>query len=78
MGGFTTSTGEEGVRAEAHVSIGSPEPAPACPSDGVSGVQRLGGVSPEEHRGLCESCALRGTCRLPKPEGGVWRCRYYE
>lgn len=33
---------------------------------------------PVEYKGLCQNCALRFTCRLPKPDGGVWRCRNYE
>lgn len=33
---------------------------------------------PAEYKGLCQNCALRFTCRLPKPDGGVWRCRHYE
>jgi len=30
-----------------------------------------------EYRGLCGHCALRETCALPRPEGGVWRCENY-
>jgi len=28
-------------------------------------------------KGLCMNCAHRKTCRLPKPEGGVWHCEEY-
>jgi hypothetical protein len=27
--------------------------------------------------GLCSNCEHRDTCRLPKPEGGVWHCEEY-
>jgi len=27
--------------------------------------------------GLCSNCEKRETCRLPKPEGGVWDCEEY-
>ncbi len=27
-----------------------------------------------ELKGLCRQCAIRITCRYPKPEGGVWYC----
>jgi hypothetical protein len=27
-----------------------------------------------ELKGLCRQCAIRITCRYPKPEGGVWHC----
>lgn len=30
-----------------------------------------------EYRGLCRHCELCATCTLPKPEGGVWHCKYY-
>jgi glutamate dehydrogenase (NAD(P)+) len=30
-----------------------------------------------ELKGLCRHCALRETCDLPKPAGGVWRCENY-
>jgi hypothetical protein len=29
-------------------------------------------------RGLCVNCVHRQTCRLPKPESGVWHCEEYE
>lgn len=29
-------------------------------------------------KGLCMNCAHRETCRLPKPDGGVWHCEEYE
>jgi len=29
-------------------------------------------------KGLCVSCSKRSTCNLPKPKGGVWRCKEYE
>jgi len=28
--------------------------------------------------GLCFNCANLPTCRLPKPEGGIWHCEEYE
>lgn len=27
--------------------------------------------------GLCANCDARATCRLPKPDGGVWWCEEY-
>jgi hypothetical protein len=27
-----------------------------------------------ELKGLCRHCAIRITCRYPKPPGGVWHC----
>ncbi len=27
--------------------------------------------------GLCSNCEKRGTCTLPKAEGGVWHCEEY-
>ncbi len=29
-------------------------------------------------KGLCINCALRETCKFPKPEGGVWHCSEYQ
>ena len=31
-----------------------------------------------EYKGLCKNCRKQKSCRLPKPEGGVWRCEDYE
>ena len=31
-----------------------------------------------EYLGLCANCAERETCKLPKPEGGVWYCEEYK
>ena len=31
-----------------------------------------------EYKGLCRNCKKKDTCKLPKPEGGVWRCEDYE
>lgn len=28
-------------------------------------------------KGLCENCANRHTCLLPKSEGGVWHCEEF-
>jgi hypothetical protein len=28
--------------------------------------------------GICVNCAHRGTCTLPKAEGGIWHCEEYE
>ena len=28
-------------------------------------------------KGICRYCELKDMCPLPKPEGGVWRCSYY-
>lgn len=30
-----------------------------------------------EYKGICRYCGLRETCTIPKPEGGVWRCKDY-
>jgi hypothetical protein len=30
-----------------------------------------------EYLGLCSNCAHRDSCRLPKPESGVWHCEEY-
>jgi 5-methylcytosine-specific restriction endonuclease McrA len=27
--------------------------------------------------GLCMNCEHRKTCKLPKPQGGVWHCEKY-
>jgi hypothetical protein len=32
----------------------------------------------ERLKGLCINCALRETCKFPKPEGGVWHCAEYQ
>ncbi len=29
------------------------------------------------YKGLCVNCDKRETCTIPKPEGGVWRCKDY-
>lgn len=31
----------------------------------------------KNNEGLCLNCVKRDWCRLPKPEGGVWRCEEY-
>ena len=31
----------------------------------------------ETLKGLCLNCDNRSTCRLPKPEGGIWHCEEY-
>ncbi len=38
---------------------------------------RPGLESISEHKGLCRHCVFRETCTLPKPAGGVWRCKDY-
>lgn len=30
-----------------------------------------------DYLGLCSNCEHRDTCRLPRPEGGVWHCEEY-
>lgn len=30
------------------------------------------------YKGLCKNCQKRDDCKLPKLEGGVWRCEEYE
>jgi len=37
-----------------------------------------GGEKSTEPKGLCRNCKKKETCKLPKPEGGVWRCEDYE
>ena len=32
----------------------------------------------DKYKGLCRNCKKQKTCKLPKPEGGVWRCEDYE
>lgn len=34
--------------------------------------------NPGNPLGLCANCKKRKACKLPKPEGGVWRCDEYE
>jgi len=34
-------------------------------------------IEREAAKGLCLSCAKERTCQLPRPEGGVWRCKAY-
>jgi hypothetical protein len=31
-----------------------------------------------KYKGLCKNCKKRDNCKLPRPEGGVWRCEDYE
>ena len=31
-----------------------------------------------EFKGLCVNCEDRDTCKLPRPEGGVWHCEEYK
>lgn len=50
-------------------------------SSPVKGSRRRSGAEEEnsaEHKGLCRNCKKQKTCKLPKPEGGVWRCEDYE
>jgi len=35
-------------------------------------------TSSGEYRGLCQNCIHRDTCKLAKPEGGIWHCEEYE
>ena len=35
-------------------------------------------VASNGYRGLCMNCEHRGTCRHPRPEGGIWHCENYE
>ena len=47
----------------------------------VKGPKRRSGAEEEksaEQKGLCRNCKKEKTCKLPKPEGGVWRCEDYE
>lgn len=30
-----------------------------------------------QYKGLCKNCEKRETCTIPKPKGGVWRCKEY-
>jgi len=34
-------------------------------------------IEREASKGLCLSCSKESACRLPRPEGGVWRCKAY-
>jgi len=34
-------------------------------------------LNPGEFKGLCINCANRETCKLAKPEEGVWHCEEY-
>jgi hypothetical protein len=34
-------------------------------------------AAPGDYKGLCMNCEDRGTCTIPKPEGGVWHCEEY-
>jgi hypothetical protein len=50
-------------------------------SSPVKGPKRKPGAEEEsstEQKGLCRNCKKETTCKLPKPEGGVWRCEDYE
>jgi hypothetical protein len=47
----------------------------------VKGSKRRSGAEEEsttEQKGLCRNCKKQKTCKLPRPEGGVWRCEDYE
>jgi hypothetical protein len=47
----------------------------------VKGPRRGSGAEEEsstEQKGLCRNCKKEKTCKLPRPEGGVWRCEDYE
>ena len=46
-------------------------------TDGKNNFQ-VRGEDSEKYKGLCKNCKKRKTCKLPKPEGGVWRCEEYE
>lgn len=35
------------------------------------------GKSPIRLLGLCVNCEKRESCRLPKPESGIWHCEEY-
>ena len=37
-----------------------------------------GVVELQKFKGLCVNCVYRDTCKLSKPEGGVWHCEEYE
>lgn len=52
------------------------EHAPSYPAN-IVGVRGGNGSCMASIAGLCASCQLRDTCRLPKPEGGVWQCEEY-
>ena len=39
---------------------------------------RSGAPSSGEYRGLCQNCIHCDTCKLAKPEGGIWHCEEYE
>ncbi len=53
-------------------------PLRAHPATDSAGQVRQGGASKEKFLGLCSNCDLRMTCKLPRPEGGVWHCEEYE
>lgn len=56
---------------------GKPEGSPSPRENFPAGTQgREEDVS--KHKGLCKNCAKRESCKLPRPEGGVWRCEDYE
>jgi len=48
-------------------------PASACEPPVASEAED----SARELLGLCSNCEQRQTCRLPKPEGGIWHCEEY-
>ncbi len=35
-------------------------------------------AKPSEFKGLCVNCEDRDTCKLPRPEGGIWHCEEYK
>jgi hypothetical protein len=57
---------------------------PENPDGTASSAEGSASTSDEDERdssrykGLCRNCKKRDSCRLPKPEGGVWRCEDYE
>jgi len=55
----------------------NPDGAASSAEDSVAGSGEKEQDS-SKYKGLCKNCRKRDSCRLPKPEGGVWRCEDYE
>ncbi len=47
-------------------------------SGGVTSTMTRSAADVSRLTGLCMNCEMRDSCRMPKPEGGVWHCESYQ
>jgi hypothetical protein len=78
--GCALDNGSERVRQECEEFevLGSGVPQAAVAVRPAGAAAKAKSKAEVELLGLCQNCRVRSSCRLPRPEGGIWFCEEYE